>query len=74
MSALPEYGSNIGRFIRDHEDYVVRIGPMNTGYQAQKRGPDGHGAGQRFTGLTLDELAVKLRSAKTVEQALQRQQ
>lgn len=65
MSASDEeYGCNVGRSIRDHEDYVVKIGPMNVGYQAQRRGPDGHGVGERFTGLTLDQLAANLRAAR----------
>jgi hypothetical protein len=58
-----DYGSNVGRFIEDHSDYVIKIGSGGFGYQAQKRGPDGHGVGDKAEALTLDELADKLRAA-----------
>lgn len=60
MSGEEEYGLNVGRFIRDHPDWVVVAGFEGVGYCAQRRDGHGHGAGPRVSALTLDELAAKL--------------
>jgi hypothetical protein len=54
------YGDNVGRFIEDHRNYVIKIGFDNFGYQAQRRGEDGRGVGERYAALTLDDLAAQL--------------
>ncbi len=58
-----EYGLNVGRFIEDHADYIVRVGFDGFGYEAQHRDEWGHGAGERYAALTLDELAAMLAKA-----------
>lgn len=58
-----EYDLNIGRFIEDHRDYVIQAGTGGFGYQAQLRDDSGKGVGERWSALTLDELATKLRAA-----------
>jgi hypothetical protein len=55
-----DYDLNVGRFIEDHPGYIVRVGFEGIGYQAQHRNEWGHGTGERYSALTLDELAVKL--------------
>jgi hypothetical protein len=57
------YDLNVGRFIEDHPDYIVRIGFDGLGYEAQHRDERGHGAGERYAALTLDELAAMLAKA-----------
>lgn len=66
-----EYDLNIGRFIDDHRDYVIQAGPGGFGYQAQLRDDSGKGVGERWSALTLDELAAMLR-AGTVSGPLSR--
>jgi hypothetical protein len=58
-----EYELNIGRFIEDHSNYVIQAGPGGFGYQAQLRDDSGKGVGERWSALTLDELAAKLQAA-----------
>jgi hypothetical protein len=58
-----EYGENVGQFIRDHRDYVIRAGFEGFGYSAQKRDANGRGKGVRIERLTLDELDAVLKEA-----------
>jgi hypothetical protein len=57
---MPEYDLNVGRFKADHPDYCLRAGFEGFGFEAQKRDPNGRPVGERYTALTLDELAVML--------------
>jgi hypothetical protein len=61
-----EYDLNIGRFIEDHRDYVIRAGPGGFGYQVQLRDDSGKGVGERWSALTLDELAAQLEAAESL--------
>ncbi len=58
-----DYDLNVGRFIQDHPSYVVRIGFDGFGYEAQHRDEWGHGVGECYAALTLDELAAMLAKA-----------
>jgi hypothetical protein len=60
---MSEYDLNVGRFLADHPHYCLRIGFEGFGYVAQKRDEYGHGAGERYAALTLDELAAMLADA-----------
>jgi hypothetical protein len=60
---MPDYDLNVGRFIQDHPSYILRIGFEGFGYEAQHRDEWGHGAGERYSALTLDELAARLDEA-----------
>jgi hypothetical protein len=60
---LMDYDLNVGRFIRDHPGYILRVGFLGFGYEAQHRDERGHGVGERYSALTLDELAAMLVNA-----------
>jgi hypothetical protein len=60
---IGEYDVNVGRFLADHPDYCLRAGFEGFGYEAQKRDRYGHPVGERYTALTLDELAATLARA-----------
>lgn len=62
---MTEYDFNVGRWMADHPDYCLRIGLEGFGYTAQRRDEHGHGVGERYAALTLDELAVMLAKAGT---------
>jgi hypothetical protein len=64
---VDEYGENVGQFIEDHPDHIIRAGFEGFGYSAQKRGANGRGTGERIERLTLDELAAVLKEAETSE-------
>jgi len=50
------YGLNVGRLIANYgRDWLIT--GTAEGYAAQRRGQRGKGRGQRFTALTLDQLA-----------------
>ena len=49
------YDLNVGRFIQDHPAWWVRVGFEGFGFEAQHRETR-----ERFSALTLDELAGKL--------------
>jgi hypothetical protein len=57
---MPEYDLNVWRFKADHPDYCLRAGFEGFGFEAQKRDPNGRPVGERYTALTLDELAIML--------------
>lgn len=58
---MKTYGLNIGEFVADYGGrYVITAGERGTGYCAQRRNEHGHGCGQKYTALTLDELAALL--------------
>jgi hypothetical protein len=59
-----DYDLNVGRFIEDHPGYIVKIGLDGFGYETQRRDERGHGAGERYSALTLDELAALLLEAE----------
>ena len=65
MFYMAEYDLNVGRWKADHPDYCLRIGFEGFGYTAQRRDEHGHGVGERYSALTLDELAVMLAKADT---------
>jgi hypothetical protein len=44
----------------DHPDYCLRAGSEGFGFEAQKRDLYGRPVGQRYSALTLEELAVRL--------------
>ena len=54
---------NVGRWKADHPDYCLRAGFERFGFEAQKRGPNGRPVGERYSALTLDELATMLGNA-----------
>jgi hypothetical protein len=58
-----EYDLNVGRWIADHPGYCLRAGVEGFGFEAKKRDHTGRPVGERYTALTLDELAVMLASA-----------
>jgi hypothetical protein len=58
-----DYDLNVGLFIEEHPGYIVKIGFDGFGYEAQHRDESGHGAGERYSALTLDELAAMLSDA-----------
>lgn len=59
MAAVSEtYGLNIGRFLRDHREWIVCAGFEGVGYRARRRE-----GGPWREALTLDELAEQLRMA-----------
>jgi hypothetical protein len=60
---MPEYDLNVGRFMADHPDYCLRAGFEGSGFEAQKRDRYGHPVGERYSALTLDELAATLAAA-----------
>ncbi len=60
---MPDYDLNVGRWMADHPDYCLRIGLEGFGYIAQRRDDQGHGVGERYSALTLDELAAMLAKA-----------
>ena len=60
-----DYDINVGRFIQDHPGYIVRVGFKGFGYEVQHRDEWGHGVGERYSALTLDELAAVLEKADT---------
>jgi hypothetical protein len=57
-----EYDLNVGRWKADHPDYCLRAGFEGFGFEAQKRDPNGRPVGERYSALTLDELAATLTS------------
>ena len=60
-----EYDLNVGRWIADHPGYCLRAGCEGFGFEAQKRDANGRPVGERYSALTLDELAVILAKADT---------
>ena len=56
LNAEEEYGSNIGRFIKDHPKWVVAAGFEGVGFRARPKA----GEGSWVSAWTLDELAAKL--------------
>jgi hypothetical protein len=60
---MPEYDLNVGRFLADHPDYCLRAGFEGFGFEAQRRDEHGHCVGERYSALTLDELAAMLAKA-----------
>jgi hypothetical protein len=60
---MPEYDLNVGRFLADHPDYCLRAGSEGFGFEAQKRDRYGRPVGERYSALTLDELAATLAKA-----------
>jgi hypothetical protein len=60
---MAEYDLNVGRFMADHPDYCLRAGFEGSGFEAQKRDRHGRPVGERYTALTLDELAATLARA-----------
>ena len=58
-----EYDLNVGRWIADHPYYFLRAGFEGFGFEAQKRDANGRPVGERYSALTLDELAVMLAKA-----------
>ena len=60
---MPDYDLNVGRWMADHPDCCLRAGFEGFGYEAQKRDLNGRPVGERYSALTLDELAVLLANA-----------
>jgi hypothetical protein len=54
------YEYNVGKFLRDHQDYVLMAGPVGAGYTAQRRDDQGRGTGPKVSAPTLDKLAERL--------------
>jgi hypothetical protein len=53
----------IGEFIKAHPGHVIRGAANGYGWTAQARDEHGRPRGQVLTGLSLDELAAKIRAA-----------
>lgn len=60
---MEPYGLNIGRFIREHPQWVIQAGPYGSGWSARRKDDAGRPGGQRLTALTLDDLAAQLAAA-----------
>jgi hypothetical protein len=60
---MRDYDLNVGCWMADHPDYCLRAGFEGFGYEAQKRDLNGRPVGERYSALTLDELAVMLAKA-----------
>jgi hypothetical protein len=58
-----EYDLNVGRWIADHPGYCLRAGGEGFGFETQKRDANGRPVGERYSALTLDELAVMIAKA-----------
>lgn len=54
------YEYNVGKFLADHQGYVLSAGPGGYGYAAQRRNDQGYGVGESVIEATLDELHVRL--------------
>jgi hypothetical protein len=63
------YGLNIGRFIREHPEWVIQAGPYGSGYSARRKDGAGRPAGQRLTALTIDDLAAQMAAPESTETA-----
>ena len=63
------YGENVGRFIADHERFwIITVGPGGFGYSGWRR-IRGRGHGERYSALTLDQLAAILQREQNRRQA-----
>jgi hypothetical protein len=50
-----DYEHNVGRWLEDHPEFMLRIGAANYGYEARHRE-----TGERYSALILDELDALL--------------
>jgi len=57
------WGLNIGRFIADHPDWLIRGGSSGFGWSAQRRDACGKPRGRLLEARTLDELATLIQAA-----------
>jgi hypothetical protein len=53
-----EYGLNVGKWIKDHPEYLLQGGFEGLGFTARRRNEQGRAVGSLITALTLDELAA----------------
>jgi hypothetical protein len=53
-----EYGLDVGKWIKDHPDYVLKSGFEGMGFTARRRNEQGRPVGGPIAALTLDELAA----------------
>jgi hypothetical protein len=53
-----EYGLNVGKWIKDHPEYLLQSGFEGLGFTAKRRNEQGHAVGSPVTAMTLDELAA----------------
>ncbi len=60
----PEWGLNIGGFIKAHPGHVIRGGLEGFGWTAQAKDERGRPRGVILADLSLDALAAKIRAAR----------
>ena len=53
-----EYGLDVGKWIKNHPEYLLQSGFEGLGVTAKRRNELGRAVGRPVTALTLDELAV----------------
>jgi hypothetical protein len=53
-----EYGLNVGKWIKDHPEYLLQSGFEGLGFTAKRRNEQGQAVGNPVTAMTLDELAA----------------
>jgi hypothetical protein len=52
------YGLNVGKWIKDHPEYLLLSGFKGQGFTARRRNEQGRAVGSPVAALTLDELAA----------------
>ena len=53
-----EYGLDVGKWIKDHPEYLLQSGFEGLGFTARRRNEQGRAVGSPVAALTLDELAA----------------
>jgi hypothetical protein len=52
------YGLNVGKWIKNHPEYLLLSGSDGWGFTARRRNEQGRAVGSPVAALTLDELAA----------------
>jgi hypothetical protein len=47
-----EYGLNVGKWIKDHPEYLLQSGFEGLGFTAKRRNEQGHAVGSPVTAMT----------------------
>jgi hypothetical protein len=53
-----EYGLDVGKWIKNHPEYLLQCGFEGLGFTARRRNDQGRAVGRPVAALTLDELAA----------------
>ena len=53
-----EYGLDVGKWIKNHPEYLLQSGFEGLGFTARRRNEQGRAVGRPVAALTLDELAA----------------